>query len=354
MHPLALAVLLLPSAIFAQWALQTSHTTSDLNSVSTASTTVAWASGSNGTILRTADAGSTWTVCTPIPQAKSLSLASIQAFDADTAVVLTSGKGDRSRVFRTADGCKTWQLVFTNPDDTGDFRSLHRITAKQIYLLGNPVDKKFALFLSQDGGLTWFIADDPGLNAEPDATIPEPTNAALTSVGPFLFFTPGGVDPPNLYGLSSKCTGVAAAPTCTTSWTHSAISPVPGAPQSQPVIAGTTSTSQSGTMSVHLVALYPVSGSASALTRVALSSDAGQSWQQLPTPLQGSFHALSYSSALRLFIAVGDSGSLRSSDSGKTWLPLPTSGTDTATRWSDVALPFAVGPEGRIGFLPAP
>ena len=32
---------------------------------------------------------------------------------------MSSGKGDLSRLYKTTDACKTWKLVFTNPDREG-------------------------------------------------------------------------------------------------------------------------------------------------------------------------------------------------------------------------------------------
>jgi photosystem II stability/assembly factor-like uncharacterized protein len=43
----------------------------------------------------------------------------VQAFDAATAIVMSSGKGDLSRLYKTVDGCKNWALLFTNPDPDG-------------------------------------------------------------------------------------------------------------------------------------------------------------------------------------------------------------------------------------------
>ena len=65
---------------------------------SAASTTsaygVAWASGSNGTVLHTTDNGATWLLCKTPPDAEHLDFRGIQAFDANTAIVMSSGKGD--------------------------------------------------------------------------------------------------------------------------------------------------------------------------------------------------------------------------------------------------------------------
>jgi len=44
----------------AQWQLQDSHTTADLRGIHNVGNGVAWASGTNGTVLRTEDGGKLW------------------------------------------------------------------------------------------------------------------------------------------------------------------------------------------------------------------------------------------------------------------------------------------------------
>src|SRR5580692_9799923 len=118
----------------AQWSMEDSGTTADLRGIANVGGGVAWASGTNGTVLRTED-GYLWQ-----PRA-------IQAFDANTAIVMSSGKGDLSRLYKTTDGCQTWKLVFTNPDKDGfwDVMLLNRFD-KDGDLLGDPVNGRFALW----------------------------------------------------------------------------------------------------------------------------------------------------------------------------------------------------------------
>ena len=53
------------------------------------------------------------------PEPKNSDFRGIQAFDENTAIVMSSGKGDLSRLYKTTDGCQTWKLLFTNPDKEG-------------------------------------------------------------------------------------------------------------------------------------------------------------------------------------------------------------------------------------------
>src|ERR1700737_472411 len=118
MHRLAL-LLLAATTLNAQWQIQDSHTTASLRGIHALGNGIAWASGTNGTVLRTTDDGATWHTCTTPPDAQKLDFRGIQAFDANTAIVMSSGKGDLSRLYKTTDGCQTWKLLFTNPDKEG-------------------------------------------------------------------------------------------------------------------------------------------------------------------------------------------------------------------------------------------
>jgi photosystem II stability/assembly factor-like uncharacterized protein len=46
--------------------------------------------------------------------AANLDFRGIQAFDASTAIVMSSGKGDLSRLYKTTDACATWKLQLTS------------------------------------------------------------------------------------------------------------------------------------------------------------------------------------------------------------------------------------------------
>ena len=112
-------ILLLTTTLPAQWTIQQSHTTASLRGIHALGNGIAWASGTAGTVLRTTDDGTTWQTCTTPPEAEKLDFRGIQAFDANTAIVMSSGKGDLSRLYKTTDACKSWKLLFTNPDKEG-------------------------------------------------------------------------------------------------------------------------------------------------------------------------------------------------------------------------------------------
>ncbi len=128
--PLRVLVLLLAaaaacpaqSASTAPWQMQDSGTTAGLRGIDSVDGTVAWASGTGGTVLRTVDGGAHWTRCATPDADKdgaTLDFRGVQAWDAQTAIVMASGPGDKSRLYKTTDGCKTWKLLFKNPEQRG-------------------------------------------------------------------------------------------------------------------------------------------------------------------------------------------------------------------------------------------
>lgn len=138
---LAGLVLAACGAAQAQWQIQDSHTTADLRGIDNVGGGVAWTSGTNGTVLRTEDGGYLWQTCTVPPGAEHLDFRGIQAFDANTAIVMSSGKGDLSRLYKTTDGCQTWTLMLKNTDPEGFFDAFAFWDRQHGFLLGDPVLK---------------------------------------------------------------------------------------------------------------------------------------------------------------------------------------------------------------------
>src|SRR5690349_22639163 len=75
-----------------------SNTTESLRGLSTPSAKVAWASGTHGTYLRSTDGGRTWHSA-QVPGAEELDFRDVEAFSTREAVLLSSGDGDRSRIY---------------------------------------------------------------------------------------------------------------------------------------------------------------------------------------------------------------------------------------------------------------
>src|SRR5256885_17192151 len=86
------------SPAWAQWEPQESGVDVQLRGISAVSQNVAWASGAKGTVLRTLDAGHHWEKLT-IAGGEGLDFRNIHAFDDKTALVLSIGPGEQSRLY---------------------------------------------------------------------------------------------------------------------------------------------------------------------------------------------------------------------------------------------------------------
>lgn len=160
-----------------------------LRGISAVDGDIAWASGAKGTVLRTLDGGRRWQRVA-IPQTSELDFRDIEAFDADTAVVLAIGPGEASRVYRTDDGGRTWQVVLQNHDPRAFFDCM-AFDGQRGWMLGDPVESHFQVFATGNGGRDWTLLPDG-----PDALEGEAAFAAsgtcIARVGTKLVVATGG------------------------------------------------------------------------------------------------------------------------------------------------------------------
>jgi photosystem II stability/assembly factor-like uncharacterized protein len=149
-------ILFLTTGASAQWTKVSVPTTASLRGLSVVSSTTVWASGTEGTIIRTVDGGKHWSVIT-VPGAETLDFRGIHAFDDRTALVISSGPAEKAqaRIYRTTDGGATWKQVFEENRAGIFFDAIAFWNRKNGILLSDPVDGKFAVFTTDDSGETW-------------------------------------------------------------------------------------------------------------------------------------------------------------------------------------------------------
>src|SRR4051812_22817133 len=148
----AFVLLVTPRGVHAQWTTQASPVTVELRGVSVVSPRVVWASGVGGTVLRTTDGGAHW-ASTVIPGADSLDLRAIDATSATTAHALSIA--DSSRIYRTTDGGKTWSRTWSATRKGTFLDALRFWDARHGIAMSDPVDGKFLLLVTNDGGERW-------------------------------------------------------------------------------------------------------------------------------------------------------------------------------------------------------
>ena len=328
------------SPVAAQWQVhpQVSGTTAQLRGISAVSGRVAWASGTQGTVLRTVDGGSHWEKRS-VPGAEALDFRDIQAFDAKKAFVLSIGPGEQSRIYRTTDGGKSWKLQFTNPEPKAFYDCFAFWDSKHGIAMSDSVDGRFPLLITSDGE-TWM------------PLAPRTLPAALPNEGGFA--------------ASGTCVAVAGK---NDAWFvtggpdarvfHSADRGINWEVFNTPILSGAATQgifSVAFADSLHGVIVggdykEPKLGGKNA----AYTSDGGKTWTLAEKPPNGYRSAVAFVPRWNTWITVGTSGAEFSGYDGKSWNPVLRD-KDPGGEYNAVSFAYikhgwagwAVGPQGRI------
>src|SRR4051812_1937551 len=89
-----------------------SGSSAGLRGLHSAGNGIVWASGTKGTVLRSEDDGFVWQQCSVPAEAQNLDFRGIWAWDANQAIVMSSGTGAESRLYLTMDGGAHWRMLF--------------------------------------------------------------------------------------------------------------------------------------------------------------------------------------------------------------------------------------------------
>jgi photosystem II stability/assembly factor-like uncharacterized protein len=127
---------------------------------------IAWVGGSDGEVLRTTNGGKTWKDVSP-DDTTGLLFRDVEARDARHASVMAIGEGDASRIYTTDNGGRTWDLAFVNDDPAAFYDCMDFYPGgKRGLAMSDPVNGKFRILATYDGGHTWEVLPDEGM---PDA-----------------------------------------------------------------------------------------------------------------------------------------------------------------------------------------
>ena len=331
------------------WIIQSSGTTAGLRGIHAVGGGVAWGSGTNGTVLRTEDSGYMWQSCAMPPGAEKLDFRGIWAWDANTAMVMASGPGDLSRIYKTTDGCSHWTLLYTNPDKDGFWDAMVFQNRHKGVLLGDPVNRRFVFLVTGDGGKTWKRSAAAGLEAGDGAkgSFAASNSSLLAGLRePVLFGTGGGYVYSQSYEGSVDFSAKAGTPIkMTERWSR--ISTPLNTPGDSTGIFSLGH--HEGPVTGYGYTLVAVGGDYAKPNEpsgtAAWTADGGQHWTAAQKPPHGYRSAVAWDADAKAWIAAGTNGSDISYDDGKTWTPLDNG------NWNALSLPWAVGPHGRIAKL---
>jgi photosystem II stability/assembly factor-like uncharacterized protein len=299
-----------------------------------------WVSGTAGTVLRTTNGGASWTNVSPslLPEnATTVEFRDIQAYSTKVAIIMSIGEGNASRIYLTRDGGKSWKPTFINQEATAFYDCIAFEDEKHGLAMSDPVNGKFRLIETFNGGASWKIVDPAGM---PAALTGEAGFAAsgtcLEAAAGRWYLASGGVDPGRIYHSNnghdwqvsnSSIKGGAAA----------GVFSVRFRDEKHGIALGGDYEKPTGNINIS-----------------SWSDDGGATWQASKSFPAGYRSGASWvPSRGKTAVAVGTSGSDISLDGGKTWRNFDN-GTFDAVECVSKHVCWASGSKGRVAKLYLP
>lgn len=311
----------------AQWQMQDSHTQESLRGVSVVSDQIVWASGTHGTFALTSDGGKTW-MPHQVAGAEALDFRGVKAFGA-AAFLLAAGPGDQSRIYHTSDSGQHWELQFTNPEPKGFFDCMAFSDEKHGVVVGDPVNGKFQILQTEDGGKSWRFAN---LKNMPPALKDEGAFAASNSCiavnGRNIWFVTGGGAARVFHSADGG-----------KSWSV-VETPIVHKLASQGIFSVAFKDALHGVIAGGDHA-HPDQGG----SNLALTEDGGRMWKAAGVDVQKYFSSIGYVAGGDAIITVGAASGL-SEDNLRKWSFMTPQGFNAVDPFDRVV--FAVGARGSI------
>jgi photosystem II stability/assembly factor-like uncharacterized protein len=307
------------SALGAQTPLltvQSSGTTSLLQAVSVVDARTVWVSGHRNTVRVTTDGGATWRAVV-VPGDSTRQWRDLHAVDARTVYLMSAGTGAASTIVVTRDGGASWQTAFVNTDAAGFYDCLAFFTPTEGFAFSDAVDGRNPVALTRDGE-HWSVAREllpPAAGTE--GAFAASGLCALTVGARHGWIVTGAGRVPRVHRTRSAGR----------LWETTEL----------PLIAGEGAGATALAMRDTLVGVAvggAISGSATG-PRVARTSDGGASWSVAGEPPRS-----------QVLLAFGQKGAAWSRDDGAMWTAL-----DDSAYWSAGCAELTcwlVGPTGRI------
>ncbi|CAO2651714.1 Nn.00g042840.m01.CDS01 [Neocucurbitaria sp. VM-36] len=347
----ALSVLLCLTTIVAayppksqlSWTITPTNSTQQFRGLAPVSEKVIWVSGTNGTVLRTTNGGSQWMNVSPTFPSENSSdfqFRDIHAWSDKTAVVLSIGAGNASRIYRTSNGGETWARTFVNEEESAFYDcmafEMGRGKEKHGVAMSDPVGGRFRLLETWDGGLHWSILSSN--TSLPQALDGEfgfaASGTCIEAAAGRWYIATGGVNPGRILRTADIKRGWSVANSSIAGGAAAGVFSVRFRDAKHGIAVGGDYEKPMGNVDI-----------------ASWSRDGGVSWNKAETFPGGYRSGASWVPGRRgVAIAVGTSGSDITLDGGKNWASIDN-GTFDAVECVDRGICWASGSKGRVGWM---
>ena len=293
---------------------------------------VVWASGQHNTIIKTTNGGNTWQTF-KISDDHDLDLRDIEAFNEDTALVISAGRP--CKIYKTIDGGNSWSEKYYDDRESVFFDGMDFWDEQNGIAYGDPIDQHFTIIITSNGGETWRSLDSASL----PKSLPDEAGFAASGTGIVamaqdrVWLATGGATSARVFFSNDK--GV--------SWNVSNVPLKSG--------EGTGIFSISFVDENNGIALggnYIDSTDKSA--NCAITNDGGKTWILITEKNPNGYRScVAVSNNGNLAITVGRTGSEFSTNHGRTWKHLGSEGYFSCGFGQKTA--WAVGRSGKMAKL---
>ncbi len=287
---------------------------------------VAWVSGSKGHIAITTDGGATWN-WQQVKGFEKADFRDIEAFSATEAIIMSSGTP--ALIMRTKDGGVHWQVKYKNADSVYFLDAMEFTDKLHGYVLGDPINNKFLLLETKDGGETW----TPFANT-PDAFTNE---AAFAASGTCLRVNNNNI---------VIATGGSHARILTYNNNNWQYTPLP--------LTQGKASEGAFSVAIHHQQWLAVGGDYSNDKRrdstACYATNNGTTWQLSSTQPAGFQSGVEHIGP-NTYLATGTSGSNITTDGGKTWTNIDSTSYNVCRVAKHGKLVLLAGDGGKIGIL---
>lgn len=297
-----------------------------------------FASGANGTVLRTTD-GARFER-RPIQGGESLDFRDVHAFDADQLIVISAGTP--ARIYRSEDAGAAWERVYEHPDERAFFDAMAFWDAQRGIAFSDPIDGHLLIVRTSDGGRSWSQVPKDAIPVSPEGEAGFAASGTCLAVGgdDEVWIGSGGIPGSRVFrsGDGGSTWSVAATPMRAGS-SGAGIFSIAMLGGGRGVVVGGDYTEPDAREQ-----------------NVAVTEDGGRTWRSprgaSPSGYRSAVVALDqgWSSKPPRLIAVGPSGSDLSEDGGESWRRFSDVGFHAVARAADGTV-WASGSEGRVARL---